>query len=280
MSDTKNPLWKQLFGAVAGAAIAFVIYTTYTTVSGALQAVVILPTAPDVKYQNELRLSNTEGSYAERLLRRMQQAAWKLPTAMPGTVRRESESLQVTTNEELARNTPTGSTDIAGPNYARTTGTYENPVPFAVVSVSSSSASSSSISSHPPLSTAWLRRYQQPQTNNFDSSVSSASDAAVAAPLMGAQASAQAMVSSSSEGIWIPTGPVQRVRVTAPQSSSWSSSSREWVNQMVSSSVPTAVLAATATQKQEHLPQSGFGLGLITVAAVGAAIGRKKFKLT
>ncbi len=61
-----TPLWKQLLGACAGAAVAVIVYEAFLLVSPRLEAWVALPTAPGVENQAQTNLNVTGDIDARR----------------------------------------------------------------------------------------------------------------------------------------------------------------------------------------------------------------------
>jgi hypothetical protein len=94
--STQTPLWKQLLGACAGAAVAVVVYEAFLFVTPRLEAWVTLPTAPGVENQAGTNLDTKNDDDARRQAARnreiaaqfgasssaISRAAWSAPSSV------------------------------------------------------------------------------------------------------------------------------------------------------------------------------------------------------
>lgn len=114
MSDTKTvPLWKQLLGAATGAAVAVILYEVVTLAMPMLQAMVTLPSDPNLKHEGQVTLSADPGpDIRERIIRRTKEVARRM-TDNPGgesrTIRTVKPVAQVVQSSASSRSSSVAS---------------------------------------------------------------------------------------------------------------------------------------------------------------------------
>ncbi len=85
-TPASTPLWKQLLGACAGAAVAVVVYEGFLFVTPHLEAWVTLPTAPGVTHQDETNLNTVNDIDAARQAARNREIADRFAAASSSDV--------------------------------------------------------------------------------------------------------------------------------------------------------------------------------------------------
>ena len=286
MSDTpKSPLWKQLTGALAGAAVAFVLYEGYALTTSHLQAV--------VGNRGRVEVTGTLGFPAPGTVNgdSAVTAAQAVSASSVARVRRAhwydspaSSSSVAVAQVALPASSASSASSAASPaNYGRWTGPErtasfptqqekgltQTPVPHIPqrISISGTLASSSS-------DAAWW--------------VKALNDRPGAAVLAGTQAvqSSSSAASPVAQAVAAPAPDTVTSPVFSMHHSSVSVAPVPVAAPIVPSYVPAPIpvhvsqtahpLAGSVTGRKARLPQSGFGLDILAVTALGAVIGRKR----
>lgn len=302
--DKQNPsLVRQVLGAIAGAAVAFVLYQSTVTIAPKLHALIALPTAPGVMQQDTLRTATTEDLYnRDRMERRAREIAEQFGRNEPGSVRRDRSTDQ-TTIDAIPQAPIDGA--VSGQQG-------EFPLrPVDAPSESAENASSSAATSAaraglftPPANRVmygpfgWLRnakKFLLPVSSSSSigqsAAASSSAQPAVTAPVAGATLPTEESAQSSADPELMETEelvapqplegeePVEQEPVAAPEPAP-----HEEIPVVIIEEPPPMppyegppMIGAIKT-KSTRLPQSGLGLGAIAFMAVGAAVGRRARK--
>lgn len=279
------PLWKQLVGALGGAAVAFMLYQGYTFTAPRLQALVTLPSAPGIGDQATTRMATDEHVEKQsRIARRIREIASRFGRANTDSVEITRSAVTV---EEVSPPTsdpaPTQGETFTGPVWP--IGTVSEPNVWNAGTTQSSSASSvaSSTATNPfndqnrvmygPY--GWLKNAKKYGLVSSFSSVPAV--AQVAAPVMGVTAETpSSVVPVAPAAVDAPVteeAPVSDEAAMVDEAAMHDSASDE-------STLPDpyelpAPLMAEVSNRGNSLPQSGFGIGLLSLTALGAALGRR-----
>lgn len=279
MSDTKTPLWKQVLGALSGAAIAFVVYQGYTFTSGHLTALVTLPKGSGIMDywtgpQQHARPTGTLDSPAASVFS---------SSASSSSAASAVSAASITDRIFLG---PFGSVRGLKKFF------LFDPSPVAPASVAAVTADSSSSSRVSP-STADGHVWPT-ATLNFPtetvvppSSVPSGRTRPLPSPR-----SAPAVQARTRTAVTRPIAQQGTVSAPLPSGSMEVASSSRSSRSRPARVLPVAVQASSTSSVRsvpqrtvahppathEQLPQSGFGLDVIAVTALGAVIGRRKMK--
>lgn len=249
MSESKKPpLWKQLLGAIAGAAIALVLYEGYVVVTPKLTALVTLPTAPGVTQQTEVQLATddpTEIAAHERLIRRLRMLGRRFSGPLTDAVHRLIGQDKIVV-------VPQGESPSPAPTQHA-----PRPVPPAVPAMANDPVP-------PPVVTSEVRAPAEAAAQAVESAQSS-EPAPEQEPLAAEQPSEEAAEPPQPEAV-VPQEP------EAPAPEEPLEADQEIVPIVEESDVVIAPVAGNS----ERLPDSGFGLDLIAVAAAGAVLGRRR----
>ena len=264
MSDTqKAPLWKQLLGAITGAAVALVLYEAYVIVTPKLTALVTLPTsqAPST-FDDVGTIAGTRPLWPTGTLGSPAVAPSSSSSSSSAFAHSTQSSAKssISSYQNIVVQQPATVSSSSSPSvinaYGRgmwPTTTAESPhVRFERdASASSSSARTIARGRGQSPTAGWDTPIAQlPPSMQTDpaSSSSKASSASIesAQPMVEEQIQAEPLIVSEPE----PSLPVQEEQEQAE------------------------VLAAIG--QSEQLPSSGFGLDLLAVGALGAVMGRRR----
>ncbi len=281
-TNTKTPLWKQLVGAATGAAVAFVVYQGYTFTSEHLTALVTLPQGSGIM--------DRSGTPTH---------VW--PTGTPESpiaVAASSASAMATASSSVSQNAstrvnlgPFGSVKGLKKFFQFGQGASSSALPPIAVNVSVSSSVSS-------VTTAGMAPADGAMHLWPTSTVTTPAEAVVPtppAPVVGrlrplrgptayeAGSQNSDISSTASSSSWSDSSfGVEPPAVTKPLVTGvdWSSSSSSMSAEAITDSIPAEpVYHAPVVSAQKHaskLPQSGFGLDVLAVVAVGSVFGRKR----
>ncbi len=246
MPDTKTPLWKQLVGAATGAAVAFVVYHGYTFTSDRLTALVTLPQGSGIMDRSgtptHVRPTGTWDSTTQ-----VSSSSTAAVTAA------ESSSVAAQNSSDRVFLGPFGIARGLKKFFQFEQSTSSSSLPPIAVNAPASSAASSGTAGTAGIAPADAAMHLWPGSTASGSSWS-----------------------ESSFGVE-PQPAVTRPLVTEVE---WSSSSSAMSVEAVTDSIPAEpAYSAPVVSMKKHpgkLPQSGFGLDVLAVVAVGSVLGRKR----